>query len=209
MTAPTFAGLQYEIRQCTLCVDRGYIPAAHPILFGSSSAPVMVLGQAPGPTAQERPLPFSGASGRTLAGWLHRAGFEEGALHDPERFYLTSITKCFPGRSTSGKGDRAPGRQEIELCSRHLDRELQWVQPEVILSLGKLSIGTMLSSARSLPLASIVGSVYPAEYPAAGDALVLPLPHPSGVSRWHNDPANQKRLALALDWLAQWRQRLR
>lgn len=199
--------LQQKIRACTLCVEAGHIPAAHPILHGSERARIMVLGQAPGPTASERPLPYSGASGRTLRGWLRRAGFEEDALYDPERFYLTSVTKCFPGRATNGKGDRAPSRAEIELCSRHLDRELAMVRPELILALGRLSIGTLVRSLRALPLAKIIGSAVPAEYPAAAGALVLPLPHPSGVSRWHNEPAHQQILADALRWLGEERVR--
>jgi uracil-DNA glycosylase family 4 len=161
----------------------------------------MILGQAPGPTASERPLPYSGASGKTLQGWLQRAGFEDGALHDPSRFYLTSTTKCFPGRALSGKGDRSPSRREVELCSGHLNVELGRVQPELILAMGKLAIGTMLSSLRRLALASIVGRAYPAEYSAAGEALILPLPHPSGVSRWHNEPSNRAQLEQALHWL--------
>ncbi|HLT18866.1 MAG TPA: uracil-DNA glycosylase family protein [Thermomicrobiales bacterium] len=193
--------LQQEIRTCDLCVRAGHIPAAYPILHGSERARIMILGQAPGPSASKRPLPYSGPSGRTLRGWLQRAGFEEDALYDPERFYLTSVTKCFPGRATSGKGDRAPSRAEIELCSRHLDRELTMVRPELILALGRLSIGTMVRSLRALPLAKIIGRAVPAEYPAAAGALVLPLPHPSGVSRWHNEPANQAMLADALRWL--------
>ncbi|MEZ4520224.1 MAG: uracil-DNA glycosylase family protein [Thermomicrobiales bacterium] len=206
MTSRPFAEIQHSIRGCRRCVEQSLIPDAHPILFGTPSARVMILGQAPGPTASERPLPYSGASGRTLQNWLARAGFDEGALHNPDRFYLTSITKCFPGRSTSGKGDRAPSRKEIALCSTHLDTELRWVQPELILSLGRLSIGTMISSARNQPLAKIIGRAYPAEYDAAGGAMVLPLPHPSGVSRWHNDQDNQARLGEALDWLASERQ---
>jgi uracil-DNA glycosylase family 4 len=196
-----FEQVQRRIRNCRLCADEGFIPSAYPILFGSTSARVMIVGQAPGPTAAERPLPYSGASGRTLQEWLRRAGFDGGALHDPERFYLTSTTKCFPGRSMSGKGDRAPSRREIALCSRHLDTELEWVQPELILALGRLSIGTMLPSVRREPLVTIIGNAYPAEYRAAGGAEVLPLPHPSGVSRWLNEPPNQARLGMALEWL--------
>lgn len=205
MNASPFTAIQHEIRQCRRCVEAGFISASHPILFGTPAARVMILGQAPGPTAAERPLPYSGASGKTLQNWLQRAGFDPGALHDPTRFYLTSTTKCFPGRSESGKGDRAPSRKEIELCRGHLDTELKWVQPELILPLGRLAIGTMLSSVRRLSLAKIVGSVYAAEYPAASGAQVLPLPHPSGVSRWHNEPSNQAKLAEALAWLDQFR----
>ena len=201
MNREQFGALQRSIKCCTRCVDRGFISSAYPVLFGSMAARIMILGQAPGPTAAYRPLPYTGASGKTLQMWLRRAGFEDGALHDPTRFYLTSITKCFPGRSSSGKGDRAPGREEIALCSAHLDRELRSVQPMLVLALGRLSIGTMLPSVRRETLASIVGVTHPVEYRAAGDARVLPLPHPSGVSRWHNERSNQTRLAKALDRL--------
>ena len=209
MSADAFGAVQREIRRCTRCVAAGFIADAYPVLFGSPAARVMILGQAPGPTAMERPLPYTGASGKTLQSWLQRAGFDAGTLHDPARFYLTSTTKCFPGRASSGKGDRAPSRREVELCRAHLDTELRWVRPELILPLGRLAIGTMLSSSRRDALASIVGDAYPAEYPAAGAALVLPLPHPSGVSRWHNEPANQARLNAALAWLDRKRRELR
>jgi uracil-DNA glycosylase len=207
MSAAQLPNLQDEIRQCRRCVERGFIPEARPVLFGTERAKIMVIGQAPGPTAAERPLPFSGASGKTLQGWLSQAGFEAGALHDPERFYLTSLTKCFPGRSPSGKGDRAPGRAEIELCSSHLDAELCVVRPELVLALGRIAIGTMVASSRGQPLAMIVGGACAAEYPAAAGAQVLPLPHPSGVSRWHNAPANRRRLSAALSWLAREKRR--
>lgn len=193
--------IQEEIRRCTLCVIAGHIPAAAPILRGNQSARVMVIGQAPGPTAAERPWPYSGASGKTLQAWLARAGFEDDALHDPDRFYLTSLTKCFPGKASSGAGDRAPRRAEIELCSAHLDIELHTVKPELILSLGRLSMNRLVPSTCKMSLYDVVGSARTAEYPAAGNALVLGLPHPSGVSRWLNKEENRARLHTALDWL--------
>lgn len=194
--------MQSEIRRCTRCVEAGFIAEAAPILRGNAAARIMVIGQAPGPTAAERPWPYSGASGRTLNTWLERAGFEEGALHDPDRFYLTSLTKCFPGRAASGAGDRAPRRAEIELCASHLNIELAMVKPELILSLGRLSITRLLPETRKLSLFEIVGTPRTTGYEPAGQAIVLGLPHPSGVSRWLNDTANRARLYMALDWLA-------
>ena len=194
--------LQATIRLCERCVVAGYIPVAQPILRGDAAARIMVVGQAPGAATGERSVPYAGATGKTLAGWLARAGFAEGAFHDPQRFYLTSLTKCFPGKASSGAGDRAPSRAEIGFCALHLAAELALVQPELILALGRLSIEALLPAWRGLPLAELVGEARPAGLPPAGDALVLALPHPSGVSRWHNDAPNQARLALALDWLA-------
>ncbi len=188
-------------------MEAGFIPRSAPILRGNTSARIMVVGQAPGPSAAERPWPYSGASGKTLKTWLARAGFEEDALYDPDRFYLTSLTKCFPGKASQGAGDRVPSRAEIKLCADHLNTELHFVKPELILSLGRLSISRMLPSTRKLSLYDMVGTARPAEYPAAGSALILPLPHPSGVSRWLNLPPNRERLHLSLDWLAETRDR--
>lgn len=193
--------IQAEIRACVRCVEADYIPVSAPILSGNTMARIMVIGQAPGIAAAERPLPYSGATGKTLRAWLDRAEFPPDAFHDPDRFYLTSLTKCFPGKARQGAGDRAPSRREIALCSGHLVTELTIVQPELILALGRLSIETLLPSCKGLSLAEMVGVPRPAELPAAGDAIILALPHPSGVSRWHNSPENRARVAMALEWL--------
>lgn len=195
------AAAQREIAGCVRCVAAGFIPTAHPIFKGDAGYRLMVVGQAPGALAFERPVPYAGASGRTLRGWLARAGFDDGALHD--RCYLTSLTKCFPGASASGKGDRAPSAAEIALCRSHLDRELALVRPEVVLALGRLAATAFLGPA---PLAELVGTLRPAER-SGHRFLVLPLPHPSGVSRWLNDPANRARHEAALEWLAEERAR--
>ena len=129
------AALHREVAACGRCVAAGFIPVAHPIFKGAVGNRVMVVGQAPGALAHERPMPYSGASGRTLSGWLGQAGFDDGALHG--RCYLTSLTKCFPGASASGKGDRAPSAAEVALCRGHLDRELALVRPELVLALGR------------------------------------------------------------------------
>lgn len=202
MSRQALETLQSVMRHCTRCVEAGYIPQAHPIFHGAAAARIMVVGQAPGPTAAERPLPYSGASGRTLRLWLAEAGFQGDALYDPQRFYLTSVTKCFPGRARSGSGDRAPSRAEQRLCRSHLEAELALVRPELVLALGRISIETFLPSLRGAALTDIVGDVRAAEQTAAKGARVLPLPHPSGVSRWHNEPDNRARLSLALAWLA-------
>jgi uracil-DNA glycosylase len=189
--------VQREIADCARCVEAGFIPAAQPIFQGHAGQRWMIVGQAPGPTAAERPMPFSGPSGRTLQGWLERAGFPPGALH--RDWYLTSLTKCFPGPASGAgsKGDRPPSAAEIAHCRPHLDREIALVQPEIIVSLGRLAAERLDPSARNLPLVELVGSVRPAE--RGGHAFrLIPLPHPSGVSRWLNAPAHQARLKEAL-----------
>jgi uracil-DNA glycosylase family 4 len=184
--------LHQEISACRLCVDAGFIPEAHPIFRGGIEQRWMVVGQAPGAQAHIRDLPYSGATGKTLRGWLATAGI------DPERFfelfYLTSATKCFPGPSTSGKGDRLPSSAEVALCRIHLDREIALVRPELVITLGKLAGNIIVGPA---PLGDLVGQMHDAER-AGHRFLALPLPHPSGVSRWMNDPANRDKHLQAL-----------
>ncbi len=189
--------VQREITACTLCVEAGFIPRSLPIFHGHVGQRLMIVGQAPGPSAGERPLPYTGATGRTLQGWLERAGFPTGALH--RDFYLTSLTKCFPGPATGrgGKGDRPPSATEIAFCATHLDREIALVRPEIVVSLGRLAAERLDPTARKLPLVDLVGSFRLVE--RAGHRFrLLPLPHPSGVSRWLNDRTHQGRLNEAL-----------
>jgi uracil-DNA glycosylase family 4 len=197
----TLATLQREILACDRCVRAGFIPVANPIVRGGARDRIMAIGQAPGARAHEHPLPFSGPFGAALRRWLEQAGFPPEALDS--RIYRTSITKCFPGSSPSGKGDRAPSAAEIALCRHHLDREIALVRPRVVLALGRLAAVAFL---RPAPLVDLVGTVQTAERGGHRFAVV-PLPHPSGVSRWLNDGENRARLDTALALLSDLRER--
>jgi uracil-DNA glycosylase family 4 len=189
--------VQREIAACDLCVEARFIPLARPVFQGHVGQRLMIVGQAPGPSSGRRGVPYTGATGKTLQRWLERAGFAPGALH--RDFYLTSLTKCFPGPATgtAAKGDRPPSAREIALCARHLDREIALVRPQIVVALGRLATERLDPTARGVPLTGLVGSLRPAE--RAGHVFrLLPLPHPSGVSRWLNDPAHVARLDEAL-----------
>ena len=190
--------VQREIAACTLCVEAGFIPVSLPIFQGHVGQRLMIVGQAPGPSAGERPLPYTGATGRTLQRWLERAGFPPGALH--RDFYLTSLTKCFPGPATGPRWQREiarrrPGRSR---SARGIwTGRSRWCGHEIVVALGRLAAERLDPTARGLPLTDLVGSLRPAE--RAGHVFrLLPLPHPSGVSRWLNDPAHLARLDEAL-----------
>jgi uracil-DNA glycosylase len=200
------ATLQERIAACRRCVDAGYLVEAHPVHRGKGTprARLMIVGQAPGATGHLHPQPFSGAAGRTLAGWLTEAGFPPGALHDGDRCFLTSVTKCFPGPSGGGKGDRMPSAAEVGRCRDYLDRELALVRPAVVLALGRLAATELLGPA---PLVELVGQTRPLER-AGGACTVVTLSHPSGISRWLNQPANRARHVAALALLSDLRARL-
>jgi uracil-DNA glycosylase family 4 len=188
---------QKRIRSCTACVQAGFIERAMPIFQGHTGHRVMIIGQAPAYRTVETP-PYSGASGRKLQGWMEQAGFPTGSLY--ERFYLTSLTKCFPGPSKSGNGDRPPSAAEIALCHPNLQGELEFVQPEIIITLGRLAAARFLGSK---PLTALVGHAFHQD-----GYIIVPLPHPSGVSRWLNKPENQALVDQALHELSRLRDEL-
>jgi uracil-DNA glycosylase len=142
-------------------------------------------------------LPFSGPGGRVLQQWLEQAGFPPGYLH--EKTYLSSLTRCDPGKNSRGNGDRRPSPPELALCRPFLEAELQLVHPKVILLVGTMAIEAFFGQCK---LVDVIGT-----YQEREDTLWLPLPHPSGVSRWLNDPEHQKLHKNALALLAQWRER--
>lgn len=178
-----------EVVACRACQLAGYLQCANPIRPSLIEKPrLMLIGQAPGPVTDRQGYHFAGPAGRFLEIWLDRAGFPSGYFR--RYVYLTSLTRCFPGKSPAGNGDRPPSRAEIALCRRFLDRELELLQPKLVLLVGKMAIDAFLDK---LPLTETVGQVFDRD-----GRLYLPLPHASGVSRWLNDPANRARLQRAL-----------
>ena len=183
--ARALARLHSRIRACTKRVAAGHLPAAFPIVAGNASDRVMIIGQAPGAVELTTGLPFSGRAGAELRRWLAEAGIDE--AHLP---YRTSVTKCFPGKAASGAGDRRPSPSEIALCASWLDAELTLVRPRVVLLVGTLAIERFWGR---VPLGEAVGRSR-----IDGERVLIPLPHPSGASRWLNDPDNRVRLRRAL-----------
>jgi len=177
--------LHARIRACTKCVAAGYLERARPIVAGSISDRIAIIGQAPGAVELTTGQPFSGRSGTELRRWLALAGIDEDHLP-----YRTAITKCFPGKSPTGSGDRRPSPTEIALCRPWLDEELALLRPRVILLLGGLAIDRFWGK---VPLESAVG-----DSRTKDGVTYIPLPHPSGASRWLNDPAHRALLRRAL-----------
>jgi uracil-DNA glycosylase len=190
--------LHRRIRACTRCVEAGLLPVAGPVLSGFPDNRIMLIGQAPGKVEEVRRRPFQGRSGKALMRWLVRAGF--GSETEVRRqVYMTSVTKCFPGKGKTG-GDRRPSPAEVELCRSHLDAELGLIRPEIILLVGGLSHKRFLPGR---PLQQLVGQVFDLSgrrLPQRSRVrpVLVPLPHPSGASRWLNDPQNLALLERAL-----------
>ncbi|HEX6512030.1 MAG TPA: uracil-DNA glycosylase family protein [Chloroflexota bacterium] len=205
---PELARLHEDIRRCRACVAGGFIASAAPIATAeyefdhplsraayrgpASQGRIMLIGQAPGPIEAVAGEHFVGRAGRVLFRWLSRVGIAEEAWR--RHVYMTTVTKCFPGKSrVAGGGDRRPTAAELQLCRPFLDRQIALLDPKLLVLVGKMAIDLYLPGR---PLDELVGEVVMVD----GREL-LPLPHPSGMSRWLNSPANQARLDQALELL--------
>jgi uracil-DNA glycosylase family 4 len=182
--------LQQDMRGCRLCLDHGHDITPGAIFSGETGARVMLIGQAPGVTEVEAKRPFNAGSGTRLFEWLGQAGLDEADFRG--RQYMTAVTKCFPGKASDGGGDRVPTREEQSLCRPYLDAELELVDPKLILPVGRLAINLFYPARQ--PLTAIIGTET-----RHGDRWVIPLPHPSGASRWHQIDANRARIRQAIE----------
>jgi uracil-DNA glycosylase len=166
-----------------------------PIISEACRPRVMLVGQAPGKSELDDRRAFTGRAGRTLFRWLERAGLDELAFR--RNVYIAAITRCYPGPSPSGRGDRVPSLEEQTLCAPWLDAELDLIRPALILPVGRLAIDRFLGAD---PLDRLVGRVHVADV-RGRRVKTIPLPHPSGASSWINAATNRALLDRALSHL--------
>ena len=152
---------------------------------GHEGQKAYMLGQAPGVVEGQERRPWRGRAGQTLRRWLDLGEEEFYAT-----FYCASVTRCYPGRAPGGGGDRTPTAREQELCSFWRDWELRLLRPRLIVPVGGLAIRRLLGV---MSLGAAIGERFEHE-----GAVAVPLPHPSGVSRWMNAPENRARLDRAV-----------
>lgn len=181
----SIASLQRDNRGCRACLEAGYQIESLPVVEGTDRQRAYILGQAPGILEGEELRPWRGRAGQTLRRWLE---LDEPTFY--ETFYIASVTRCYPGRPASGRGDRTPTPAEQRLCAFWREWELRLLRPQLIVTIGGMALRNLLGESN---LTAAVGSGFELD-----GACVVPLPHPSGASGWLNAPANQERLGRAL-----------
>jgi uracil-DNA glycosylase len=182
----SLASLQRDNRVCRACAEAGYQLESLPVVQPFTGQRAYMFGQAPGAVEGEERRPWRGRAGRTLRRWL---GLDEEEFY--ATFYCASVTRCYPGKAPSGRGDRTPTQREQELCAFWRDHELKLIRPLLIVPVGGLA------ARRLLGLKSVtecVGRGF-----AHDGAVAIPLPHPSGASGWLNVPVNRRRVAGAAE----------
>ena len=148
--------------------------------------PAYIFGQAPGPVEGEARRPWRGRAGQTLRRWLR---MEEEEFYST--FYCASVTRCYPGKARTGKGDRVPTLREQDLCEFWRDWELELIRPKLIVPVGGLAIKRLLGRSG---LAECIGVRF-----ELGEIAAVPLPHPSGVNIWLNSRENRALVERAVD----------
>jgi uracil-DNA glycosylase len=165
-----------------------------PVVHGPPvMSPVLLLGQAPGPREGSFGRPFAWTAGRTLFRWFEEAaGIDEATFR--ARIYMAAVARCFPGKAKGG-GDRRPDAEEIEACKTWIAREVELLEPELVLAVGTLAIEQVLG--QKAPLADVVGTLRRVQWHGR-EVDVVALPHPSGASTWHKLEPGKTLLVKAL-----------
>jgi uracil-DNA glycosylase len=178
------------------CHRCGNDDLVRPIVSAARAPKVMLIGQAPGKVEAAGGRPFAGRAGNTLFRWLGTIGLDEDRAR--EQIYIAAITRCYPGPSPSGRGDRVPSPRERELCASWLDEELRIIRPRVVIPVGRLAIDRFVGPQ---PLQRLIGQAHDVRH-AGGRSLAIPLPHPSGASSWIHEPGHRRQVDSALRLLA-------
>ena len=150
-----------------------------PVSGGAVLSKIILIGQAPGVREPVAGKPFAWTAGKTLFRWLEEAtGLTEETVR--AKIYFAAVCRCFPGKAPGGS-DRVPNPQEIENCSSWLDREIEILQPRLVIPVGKLAIAQFIPVEK---LDQIIGRAFRVQR-ASRSFDLIPLPHPSGASPWH------------------------
>lgn len=183
-----FQKLTQQMKRCNKCKD---LPKeSYAVFAGSYKNQIMVIGQAPGKQELKYNKPFCGQAGKRLFNWLAKINIKEEEFR--ELAYFTQMMKCYPG--SRGKGDFKPNQSQINNCAPYLAKEFKLIRPALTIPIGKLAIEKLLGKVR---LNEVVGKQF--RKVAFGiETVIIPLPHPSGISPWSFKPSNQYRITKAL-----------
>ena len=159
------ATLTASIRACRLC--EAHLPLGpRPVLRTSTTARVLIAGQAPGTKVHASGVPWDDASGERLRGWL---GLEREAFYDEARIAIVPMGFCYPGRGASGDNPPRP-----ECAATWHDRLLaRMPQVELVLAVGSYAQAYFLRERRAATLTDTVRA-WREHLPR-----VVPMPHPS------------------------------
>ncbi|MEZ4565173.1 MAG: uracil-DNA glycosylase [Thermomicrobiales bacterium] len=149
-----------EIRVCTRCelhrTRTNAVPGE-----GPANARIMLIGEAPGWNEDQQGRPFVGAAGKFLEELLGAAGLKRSEV------FITNVVKCRP------PGNRDPLPDEIAACAPYLQRQIDALDPDVIVTLGRFSMAKWFPGER---ISRIHG-----QPKREGKRLIVPMYHPAAA----------------------------
>jgi DNA polymerase len=157
-----------EVRVCTNCRLHQTRTRAVPG-EGDSETEVVFVGEGPGFNEDRDGRPFIGRAGDLLVKLLASIGWRR------EDVFITNVVKCWP------PDNRDPLPDEIAACAPYLRRQLEVLDPAVVVTLGRFSMGTFMPGARISQAHGTIRPVDPAT--GAGSALVFAMYHPAAALR--------------------------
>ena len=128
---------------------------------GAPNTSVMFIGEGPGFHENQQGLPFVGAAGQFLDELLADAGLEREAV------FITNVVKCRP------PGNRDPQPEELEACRPYLERQIAAINPDVIVTLGRISMGYFINNGK---ISSIHGRPF-----WSNGRMIVPMYHPAAA----------------------------
>lgn len=128
---------------------------------GPSNAEIMFIGEGPGFHENEQGRPFVGAAGKFLDELLHKIGMQRSDV------FITNIVKCRP------PGNRDPEPEEIQACNDYLERQIQAINPKVIVTLGRFSMARFMPNVK-------IGNVHGQAMNIKG-RLIVAMYHPAAA----------------------------
>ncbi|HEX8145150.1 MAG TPA: uracil-DNA glycosylase [Pyrinomonadaceae bacterium] len=164
-----FAALAREASACRLCPAMCERRAVLSERNGATDSPVMFIGEAPGRQGGDRTrVPFSGdASGRNFARYLDSIKLTRANI------FITNAALCNPRTPTGA--NRRPTNVEVANCAGFLRRQLEIIDPRVVVTLGAVSLAALKSiEYHEFTLREAAGKIF-----SWGGRLLVPLYHPS------------------------------
>ncbi|MEM3542660.1 MAG: type-4 uracil-DNA glycosylase [Candidatus Methanomethylicia archaeon] len=161
--------LRLEVKNCRKCDLWRH--RRNPVLGdGNINASIVFIGEAPGYWEDVKGLPFVGAAGKLLDEILGKAGIKRSEV------YITNIVKCRPPEN------RDPNEREIEACHTYLDRQLNLIKPEIIVTLGRHSTSYIFSKAgiKFTSISEVQGKIYRAKF-LGMNVYVIASYHPAAA----------------------------
>ena len=155
-----------QVRSCTKCALHQSRTSAVPG-EGPEGADIMFVGEAPGFHEDRQGRPFVGAAGKFLDELLAMIGLRR------EEVYICNVLKCRPPQN------RDPQSDEIEACKPYLDRQIELIQPKIVVTLGRFSMARWFPGAR---ISRIHGQARKRRLPQSdGSRLYYPMYHPAAA----------------------------